>query len=163
MLNIYLKDSKETFNREVVSDVEKEFSRIKLKGTEIDKKLIEKIEQGKYENSTSFIDRFGYKLYYDDMSTGCKAALCVVNSPEKIIDIVECGNNARDIIIALCKTGNVLFEDNGQTISTQYGNDIDVKLDGYRFTSIDRLNKYISDERPFGPNMNLEGIALCTL
>lgn len=163
MLNIFLKDNIETFNKEVVSDVEKEFSKIKLKGTEIDKELIEKIEQGKYENSTSFIDRFGYKLHYDDMSTGCKAALCVANSPEKIIDIIECGNNARDIIIALCKTGNILLEDNGQTISTQYGDRIDVKLDGYRFTSIDRLNKYIADERPFEPNMNLEGIELCML
>lgn len=158
-MNIYIKtEGKVSALKEVVTDVEKEFAQLKLKGTDLDRKLIEKIEQGKYVNSISYLDRFGYKLHYDDMSTGCKAALCVANEVEKIIDIVECGNNARDIIIALCKNGNILMEDNGMTISTQYGNEIDVVLDGYRFTQIDRLNQYISNERPFAPNMDLEGI-----
>lgn len=161
MLSVFIKDSNEKLNGEVVTDVEKEFSKIRLTGKRIEKILIEKIEKGKYNDANSYIDRFGYKLYYSDMSNGCKAALCVVNLPDKIIDLAECGNNARDIIISFCKTGNILIEDNGLTISAQYNNDIDVKIDKYRFSDIDRLNKYISDERLYGPDMSIGGIERC--
>ncbi len=161
MLNIFLKDTNTKLDKEVVTDVEKEFSKLKIKGNLLDRLMIEKIEKGKYNDDNSYIDRFGYKLHYNDMSTGCKAALCVANIPNKIIDLAECGYNARDIIIILCKEGNILIEDNGLSISTQYGNLIDVQLDNYRFSTVDRLNKYIGEERPFHPNMSIGGIAEC--
>lgn len=161
MLNLFLKDTNIKSDKEIVVDVEKEFSKLKIKGTALEQLIIEKIEKGKYNNETSYIDRFGYKLHYNDMSTGCKAALCVANMPNKVIDLAECGYNARDLIIVLCTDGNIIIEDNGLTISTQYGNNIDVKLDNYRFTSITRLNKYICDERPFIPDMSIGGIEEC--
>lgn len=147
MLKIIIADSNIAFKQELVMDVEKEFSKLKITGNAIDKLLIEQVEKGKYNDINSYIDRFGYKLHYDDMSTGCKAALCVVNLPDKIISLAECGHNARDIIIALCKTGNILMDDDGLTISTEYGNDIEVIVDGHTFRTIDSLNKYISDQR----------------
>lgn len=134
MLNIFLRDDNIKFEKEVVRDVEREFARLRVKGTDLDKLLIEKIEKGKYNDVNSYIDRFGYKLHYEDMSTSCKAALCVVNLPDKIIDLIECGYNGRDTIIKFCSNGNIIMDDNSLTISTQYGNDIDVKLDSYRFT-----------------------------
>ncbi len=161
MLSIFLKDTYLKLDKEIVIDVEKEFSKLKIKGTALDRLMIEKIEKGEYNDENSFIDRFGYKLRYSDMSTGCKAALCVLNLPDKVIDLAECGYNARDLIIRFCKDGGILIEDNGLTVSTQYGNDIDIKLDNYRFTSIDRLNRYICEERPFNPNMSIGGIAEC--
>lgn len=163
MLNLYIKPDNRVISskKEVVTDVEKEFKQLKLQGTEIEKKLIKMIEKGTYLDSISFIDRFGYKLYLEHLSTGCKAALCVVNRPDKIIDLVECGNNARDIIISLLREGNILMEDNSVTFSSIYGQGVDVRVDNYRFSNIDRLNKYVFDERPYGADLNTEGIEKC--
>lgn len=159
MLNIIVKSANNNHinSNIVVNDIEKLFSQIKIKGTEIDKLLIREIEQGEYIDGISYKDRFGYKLHYEDMSNGCKAALCVANAPEKIIDLLECGNNARDIIISVCKKGNIIIEDNGVTFK-KYADTIDVLIDGYNITSVERLNRYIQDERPFKPDMSIGGI-----
>ena len=138
----------------IVRNVEEQFAKIKLTGSEIEKALISKIEQGTYNDEYSFIDRFGYKLYNTELSTGCKAALCVVNCPDMIIDLIECGLNARDIIIGLCKEGNVLIQENGVSIVDYFEKPIDVKVDRFRITSVDRLNKYLFSERPFVPIIN---------
>lgn len=163
MLNLYIKPDNRVISseKEVVADVEKEFKQLKLQGTDVEKMLIEKIEKGTYLDSISFIDRFGYKLYLDNLSTGCKAALCVVNRLDKIIDLAECGHNARDIIISLLMEGNVLMEDSSVTFSSIYGQNVDVRVDNYRFSNIDRLNKYVFDERPYGADLNTEGIEKC--
>ena len=156
MLTIYVDDVRDD-KKAVIRDVERLFAQIKPEGTSIDKKLISYIEQGKYNDKNSFIDRFGFKLHLSELSTGCKAALCVANCPDKIIDLIECGNNARDIIISLCKDGKVLIRDNGITFKS-YSNSVCVRVDDYVITDIDRLNKYVFDERPFEPDMNVEGI-----
>lgn len=145
-------------NDKVIRDVEEQFAKIKLTGSKIERELINKIEKATYNDEYSYIDRFGYKLYNTELSTGCKAALCVVNCPELIIDLIECGVNARDIIIGLCKEGKVLIQENGVTIVKYFNEPIDVKIDNYRITSVDRLNKYIFSERPFKPVINSEDI-----
>lgn len=155
MLTIYVDD---VDANNLITNVEEQFAKVKLTGTKIEKELISKIERGTYNDESSFIDRFGYKLYNTEMSTGCKAALCVVNCPNLIIDLIECGLNARDIIIGLCKDGNILIKENGVTIVDYFNTPIDVKIDNYKITSIDRLNKYIFSERPFKPVINSEDI-----
>ena len=157
MLTIYI--DKTTLP--VEHDVEKLFSQTKLTDTPLNRKLIQVIEQGTYNDPYSFIDRFGFKLYTEDMSTGCKAALCVANNPDKVVDLVECGYNARDAIIHFCNTGNILYHESSLTIeSMEEHYVIDVALNGYHFTSVDRLNKYIQDEMIPGvyPDLDREGI-----
>lgn len=141
---------------EIVNDVEKEFDTLKLKGTATEKRLIEKIEKGKWNDSDSYIDRFGFKLRISDMSTGCKAALCVANLPEKVINLRECGLNARDIIISLCENGKVLLPEPEVTIVDYSDGNVHVQLDGYIFLTIKRLNRYLFEERPFQPNPDAE-------
>lgn len=155
MLTIYIDET----DLPVEHDVEKLFSQTRLVDTELNRKLIRVIEQGTYNDEWSFIDRFGFKLYTKDMSTGCKAALCVANNPDKIVDLIECGNNARDAIIKLCTNGNILYHENGMTIENINKPDtIDVRLDGYQFTTVERLNRYIHDEMRANPDLNWEGI-----
>lgn len=156
MLTIYI-DKVNKNKLDIVKDVEKEFMQLKIKGTEIEKKILMEIEQAQYNDSQSFIDRFGFKLHWTELSTGCKAALCVVNRPDKIIDLIECGNNARDIIVSICDAGNVLIKDTGITFK-KHTETICVKVDNYKISSIDRLNKYIFSERPFEPDMSMGGI-----
>ena len=145
MLNILVDGYFDRADKSIIVDVEKEFAKLQIRGTDIDKVLIEKIEKGQYNDSISYIDRFGYKLHLDDLSTGCKAALCVINIPDRVIDLLECGCNARDAIIKYCPDGSIIIRDNGLTISTVNGNDISVMMNGREFTDIDTLNKYINN------------------
>ena len=48
----------------------------------------------------------GTKLNIDKLSTGCKTALNIMYNPDKIFDILECGENALEMIYAL-EQGNV--------------------------------------------------------
>lgn len=141
------------------TDIEALFKQIRVKGTEEEKAVISKIEQGKYNDDNSFIDRFGYKLYLSELSTGCKAALCVLNKPDMQINLIECGINALDVILSICKNGSVIMRERGVTIK-DYSEDgrIEVELDGYLFTTVERLNYYLFDERPFEPDLSIEGV-----
>jgi hypothetical protein len=159
MLRIFVDEVPKDIKMEIVNNVEEQFAKIAVHGTDLDRKLIKEIEQGKYNDEQSFIDRFGFKLYNSELSTGCKAALCVANTSDKVINLQECGLNARDEIIRYCTTGNILIDENAITISNfEKSDSIDVHIDNYNITSISRLNKYIFSERPFEPDMSLEGI-----
>ena len=145
----------------MINDIDKEFSKLKLKCTDEEKKIVNLIEGAELVDSNSFVDRFGYKLYTSELSTGCKAALCVMNNPDEVFNLIECGLNARDIIVSLCKNGKIFIEYNNVTFAKYGNNEIEVKLDNFIFTDLDRLNSYIEDERPFQPDMNKKGIRLC--
>lgn len=159
MLHLYLDEIPCNLQDSLVNDVEEQFAKLSLKCSDKEKELVEKIEKGNLIDGISFVDRFGYKLYTTELSTGCKAALCVLNSPNNIINLVECGLNARDIIISLCNTGSVLVDSNTISISTTYSTEeVSVELEGYIFKDISRLNRYIFNERPFEPDMSDRGI-----
>ncbi len=166
MLNLYV--DKEVQNRQVnitipiVNDVEAEFRKIELTGSEIENKLIQQIDKGKFKNKLQFIDRFDQVLPTKFLSTGCKAALVALHTKDKLINLDECGFNARDIIIRTLKDGNVMIRFPDVTFAWPANIDdmqIDVQIDGYRFTSLDRLNTYFSDERPFPPDLTTLGIS----
>lgn len=147
-LKIYFTDDLNLLD-DIMLDVEKAFETVVLSGTFEEKQLIKLIESGEYLDNTSFIDRFGHKLYLSELSTGCKAGLCVNYFKNRVISLKECGLNARDVIINVLKDGGVLLEDNYITY-VKYCDSIAVEVDGHLFTDIDRLNKYINSERPYG-------------
>ena len=155
MLHLNISDDITT---EQFNNMEMEFDKIRLTGSNKERSIIKFIENGTYNNDYSFIDRFGLKLDISEMSTGCKAALCVANNPKKVFNLIECGVNAQDVIITTLKEGNIIIRDRGITI-VDYSKDgkIDVELDGYRFTNTNRLNYYIFEERPFKPEKT-EGV-----
>lgn len=149
MLTIIFKDKDAIIdNNKLIKDVERAFESIKLTGSEEERVILKNIEQAEFIDELSFRDRFGFKLYTSELSTGCKAALCVLHYPNKIIDTLECRLNARDAIVSFCKTGSILMRNNGVTIQ-KISDTIEVSLDGYNFTDIDKLNEYINDVRPF--------------
>lgn len=158
MLNLFI-DNCNSSN--IVKDIEEYFLTVKITGTEEERALIKGIDNGEYLDQNSFIDRFGFKLYISELSTGCKAALCVSSNKDLVFDLSECGKNAVDEIIKTCKNGNILVHELNSTINNYDRDSIDVKLDNYEFTSIDRLNTFIFSERPFDPDMSTGGIKQC--
>lgn len=160
MLTLYLDYLDKSLKEDVIYDVEREFETFALCGSVEEGIFISKIEKGKYnpEDNLSFIDRFGFKLHKKQMSTGCKAALCVLRNPNKIVDLSECGLNARDMILSFCRDGAVFIKNYGITFVDYANSSVNIKLDNYIFTSISRLNYYVFNERPFYPDFSREGI-----
>lgn len=146
MLKIYLDENRDSVKEKIITDVENEFKKIELKDTPLARKLLKEIEHGEYDTEVTFRDRFGVRLYTSELSTGCKAALLTEYRPDYVIDTVECGFNARDAIIHNCKTGSVIIYNTGRTFTLPKQDSCDVCLDGYRFVTVDRLNRYIQDE-----------------
>ena len=130
----------------VITDAEAAFLKIKVKPTELNIKLLQDIEQATYVSMTEFIDRFGRTLPIANLSTGCKTALVIANNPDIVVDLIECGHNARDSIIRNIRDGKVVFEFDDISIYYPGYNDfeIDVLYDGIHFTSLDDFNLYLS-------------------
>ena len=130
----------------VIADVEEPFMLMRITQVELARVLMAEIDQAKYVDETEFVDRFGRTLPMSKLSTGCKAVLVVAHNPTKVVDLIECGYNARDAIIRNIRTGKVLFVYNDISIDYPGFDDfeIDVFIDGERFTSLDDLNLYLS-------------------
>lgn len=144
MLKLYLPDELKD-RSDVVRNVDEVFYNMAVKDTETNRKLIEQIEEGTYYDTVSYIDRFGIRSYYEDISIGCKVALSVAQNPDKIFDTVECGNNARDAIILNCKEGSIIFYDMGVTIRDKciFDTPIDVDFCGNHFTTTGKFNSWL--------------------
>lgn len=169
MVEIYIRDlDKIPDDREYVADVEKEFNFISLSDSDTVQKLMREIEEAKWIDADSFEDRFGYKLWMDNMSTGCKAGLIAACEPEKVINLIECGYNARDSIILSLSNGHLLidFDDTPISVLTPKYNKSGIMIDtkiriknsDYIFTSLDRLNEYLMYEKLTEPDMSKPGI-----
>lgn len=160
MLHLYLED-KPNIRAEVIRDIDQRFLDLKLTGSELEKEAIKLIDKGEYINKTQFRSRYGEPTSIQHLSTGCKAVIMASRLTDKIVVIDECGFNARDYLINTLKEGQVYLSDTGITIGDKYNKangKIDVALDKYRFTLLDRLNEYIFEERPFTPDMSTGGI-----
>lgn len=142
----------ELIDRSTLIDVENNVEELFAKSIIIDtpeiRRLIKEIDQGEFLDGTRFKDRFGYTVYLSELSSGCKAALCVCLHPNKIIDLVECGINARDSIIRNCSAGNIIFYKEDYMISGE-GN-IDVLLQGKHITTVTELNDFIDSYQYYG-------------
>ena len=71
------------------------------------KEIIRQIDHSDMLSPFSIRSRFdGMALNIDKLSTGCKTALNVLYNPDKVFDILECGDNALDVIYSLPE-GNI--------------------------------------------------------
>lgn len=144
-LNIYVHNSDFTDNSNFVKDVELAFKSIKIQRSSFNVDAIRTIDKGVYNDSTSFIDRFGFKLYLDDLSTGCKAAICANSLPDAVVNTIECGINALSFIVTNCKSGNILVSNESLIFTGESSAIIDVVFNGVKFNSLGDLNNYLKE------------------
>ena len=147
-LNIFIREKNDDLsNYKIVRYVEANFSKVILGEHEEDERILLQIEKAAVAGRNAFIDRFGFKLDSGFLSTGCKAALEAVRCSEKeIIDLIECGMNARDCIISNCKNGSILISRPECRISDYSEDDlVDVSVYGKQFTSMRLLSRYLEE------------------
>lgn len=147
-------------DKNTVFDVDSTFISTEIKDIEHASNMIRLIDKGQFNGGSSFIDRFGNKLLISELSTGCKAAILVNELRDKKILCFECGDDAIGAIVRNCQIGNIIIYDplSGIYAKSYDKPNIDVVVDKYRFTDLDRLNYYFRDERPDKPDMTYGGI-----
>ena len=123
-----------------VIDIDAEFSKLKISVSESIMNIIKAVDSGDMIDDMTFTDRFGVKLYLSELSTGCKAAICVELMPDKIVDLQECGLNARDAVFNYCENGKILLHDFGVTIVDAHTRKSPIIYAGGSFT-IDSFNE----------------------
>ncbi len=129
----------ETQKADIV-DIDAAFSKLSIVLNEQIKRIVKAVDLGEMIDDMTFSDRFGVRLYLSELSTGCKAAICVAFMPEKIIDLQECGLNARDAIFNYCEDGKILLHDFGVTIVDAHTRKSLIEYAGKLFT-IDSFNE----------------------
>lgn len=142
---IILDDStlKETGNLVYVKDVEIEFNKIEIN---VDKaaQLVKDIDHGELINDLAFIDRFGYKQPLEYLSTGCKASICTLAEPNKVISYAEVGLNARDTTIKTLRNGIIHIRHFDVTVCGDNCT-IDVIYHGKHFNTLVDFNRYTEE------------------
>jgi hypothetical protein len=146
MLYIYRNGIDKIDEDKLVHDVELEFDKIGIVDSLEVRQHLEDIEHAKYNDINSFIDRFGFKLYSEYLSTGCKAAILVSSLPDKIIDTIECGPNAIVSIVMNCRKGSILVK--GLDLYSGFGDNPNAEIycDGKTFHGMIEFNRYINGD-----------------
>ena len=72
--------------------------------------IMKSIDGAKYLQGMDMRSKFGNITSMENLSTGCKTVINIVNHPEAIINCIECGDNVLHKILRHLKMGNVLFE-----------------------------------------------------
>lgn len=163
MLNIFITEFLDPpINLNLIEDVEEGFTRIigGIPSSSVNKNLISAIDEGEYLDNFFFIDRFGCKQSISNLSTGCKAALSVNNLKDSVISTIECGVNAVNAILHYCVDGNLLLPFDYKLIDTTNTPAAPIRVGDYQFSSLHRLNIYLTQEFPDEPDLGEEGI-LC--
>lgn len=151
MIKLNFVNSIKDIPSDAIIDVDKELGKIKLNGSDTERNLIRTIEEGRYEDPMSFIDRFDCKLPKQNLSTGCKAGLVVYHRPNIGVALLNCGYNAVSAILQFCRNGIVYAYEPDipyicfDTLKTREVA-IDVELDGKQFYNMKELNDYIHHE-----------------
>lgn len=109
MLNIYVGEDKLPKGKVAVIDNESGFLDTVMENTEVVRRILNNVEHAEYCDESSFIDRFGYKLYSDFLSTSTKTLLNINYQTDKVFYGGEMGTSALIELLRL-KEGNVYFD-----------------------------------------------------
>lgn len=144
-LIIYNRKDDVPANVRVVMDVESAFLCLKINWDDTSKRILNRIEKAQYYDDSRFVDRFGIVLYNSFMSTGCKAALLAYSNPDCVINLLECGEEAKAVLLSHCVNGMVLDDVRYTNYYLDADDCVDIVIGDMRFTSVEELRAYLED------------------
>lgn len=155
MLKVYIRGVDNVpSDKKIIVDTDFEFSQIL--NVPLDsrlQKIIQVVDGAELRHNNKIVDRFGETLPISCISSGSKAAVVILMNPEYIVDLKECGSNARDAILTYLNTGAVIMEDPVLSAKIAYREDklMDVWNDGYWFGTLSKFREYVQDIKPSNP------------
>ena len=160
MLHVYFSEKEaEEVGLEIIRDPAGLFDMKGINDTKEVRLILKEIEQAKYLNEQYFIARFGEKLPIEFLSTGTKVAITASAVHDKIIDLRECGINARDFIFKYIDNAHVLAYAPGYGICYEDEEDDKSKeflCNGHKLNGIIQFADYVYRDYPGEPNSCLE-------
>lgn len=120
------------------------FDSIPLDDSEVSKEILKKIDNAEYSSPNTFVGRdvsLG-NLNKNLLSTGCKTMLNVANKPDICFDVIECGQNALEVL-PLIKNGNILWKN--PALHLLNDSDCDICVDNKKFTRFSQVLEYLMD------------------
>lgn len=131
----------------VIDDAEAAFTSVDFDVTQEIQTLVQEIEGGTLLDRFSFLDCFGYKLPTTLLSTGCKTALLVCAS-DSVVDLKECGWNARDAILSFCREGSVVMDEPDVPVCTvEAGVHAEIECESHVFHTAEDFSAYLEEGR----------------
>ena len=109
MLNVYTSENYIPADMEYVKDNDAFFKSVGFYNEQIVAPIIGAIDEGHWQSTTTFMDRFGITLYSDFISTGAKTLINISSSEDKVFNGCEMGINALHYMF-LFLNGNVLLK-----------------------------------------------------
>lgn len=158
MLRVYIREFDDIpKDIEVVKDCDWEFSKlIGIPGTDAIKNILRYIDKAEWYSERQIKDRFGNVMAIDNISSGCKAAIVTSLNPDKAVDLIECGYNARDAILAYVKDGVIIMKDPllSNKIVSLHDEEVEIRYGKYKFKTVGRFREYIQNEMPSNPHID---------
>ncbi len=137
VLNIYIGKENLPKDKRLIFNPDNAIPLVIITGSQFQREVISIIEKGSYYDNKMFTDRFGGNLYYTSMSTGSKALFEVDFLTDYVINCVECGENALELLTHL-DHGNVYLE--YRDIDLPWDIDCPVCYNGIELPSISCMN-----------------------
>ena len=113
MLNVYVKREDIGAGTEIIDSNDILFNYDLYNNMHISsliKSIMKEIDGAEYIQGMDMRSKFGNITTMENLSTGCKTVINIVNHPEAVINCIECGDNVLHEILKNIKIGNVLFE-----------------------------------------------------
>ena len=111
MLNVYIRREDIDSNTEIIDKNDIIFNydlHNNMKVNSLIKRIMKDIDGAEYVSEMDMRSRYGNITSMENLSTGCKTVINIINHPEAVINCIECGNNILHKILQL-NEGNVLF------------------------------------------------------
>ncbi len=138
-------------NEPCTMDIQEEFEKLYVEDTPAVRRILERLEQGKYCSNYCFLNRFGGKVPLSRLCSGTQAALLTALRSNMEVNLIECGYDAIGCILSCVTEGRVVVHPEICHCSIyRFGEDTscDVALEGYRFTDLSKLDEYITEYWP---------------
>ena len=158
MLKVYIQGvDKVPSDKKIIVDTDFEFSQIlNVPSDPRLQKIIQAVDGAELKPNNKIVDRFGETLPVSCISSGSKAAVVILMNPDCIVDLKECGSNARDAILTYLNTGAIIMGDPVLSTKIAYKKNkiIDVWNDGYWFGTLSKFSEYVQDIKPSEPYLD---------
>ena len=154
MLYVYLSEEEVTNSGlEVIRNPADYLDIIGIKDTPVIRDILNSIENAKYLNNSHFLTRFDEKIPIEFISTGSKVAIVASLVSDKIIDLRECGINARDFILCNIDNAHVLMYSRGYGIGYEEDEIKEFSCNGYIFKTVADFANYVYRDYPDEPDI----------
>lgn len=143
-LNVYTNREDIPKGMQFINYNDKFFLSTSLRNDKFSGMVMKKIDKAEFHSRDTFIgrDKSLGALNKEHLSTGCKTLLNIINNSDKCFDVMECGQNALELLPIITE-GNILWIN--PVLHFIGDAECDIIIHDNRFTAFRKFLQYIMD------------------